>query len=122
MDCFASLAMTFLRSQSQRSVTRNGCVPQSRRSRPSMRGVAAGFAQPLDLDHLALRQEARLGRRFLQHLVETRAFDFIGSPAALANQQNALMAMADMLARGIGVAALDLVQEAVLQEKVQRAI
>ena len=48
--------------------------------------------------------------------------DLVAAAAFLAQQQHALVGVADVLARRIGVAALDLVQEAVLEQELERAI
>ena len=84
--------------------------------------MAAALTQTFDLHDLALRDEAHLGGGLLQQLVEARVLDFIRAPATPANQQDAVMVMAQMLAGRIGVAAFDFVQKAVFEKKLQSAI
>jgi hypothetical protein len=84
--------------------------------------MPAAPAQAFDLDDLPPRGKARLGGGLLQELVEARAFDLVGSPATLADQQNAMMGVAEVLAGGVGVAAFDLVQKAVVEKELQRAV
>ena len=64
----------------------------------------------------------RVRRRSRSRRATSCVLDLVAAAAFLAQQQHALMGVAEMLARRIGVAALDLVQEAVLEEKLERAI
>jgi hypothetical protein len=84
--------------------------------------MTTALAQPLDLDNLALSHEAHLGRGGLHKFVEIGVLDLVGTPAAPADQQDALMVVAEMRAGRVGVAAFDLVYEAVGEEEIQRAV
>ena len=97
-------------------------LPQAGEGEAAGRIAPAAFAQALDLDDLALGEEARLRGGRLQKRVEAGALDLVGAPAAAADQQDAVVIVAEMGARGIGVAALDLVKEAMGEEEFERAI
>lgn len=84
--------------------------------------MPAAFAQPFHFDDLPLRHEPGLRCGFLNELVEAGVLHLIGASAALADQQDAMMVVAQMLAGRIDIAAFDFVQEAVLEEEIQRAI
>ena len=57
-----------------------------------------------------------------QRADQREILDLVAAPAFLAQQQHALVRMVEMLAARIGVAALDLVQEAVLEQEVERPV
>ena len=69
-----------------------------------------------------MRGKAGAGGRFLQQTVELDVLDFVAPSALFAQEQRAVMRVAEVLARRVGVAALDLVDEAVLEKKIERAI
>ena len=79
-------------------------------------------AEAHKLDHLPVRGEAGAGGRVLQQTVELHVLDLVAASALLAQEQRAMMGVTEMLAGRIGVAALDLVDEAVLEKKIEGAI
>ena len=54
---------------------------------------------------------------FMQQTVELNVLDFVAPSALLAQEQRAMMRVTEMLAGRIGVAALDLVDEAMVEKK-----
>jgi len=79
-------------------------------------------AQAHKLDHLPVRGEAGAGGGFLQQAVELHVLDLVAASALLAQEQRAMMRVAQVLAMRVGVAALDLVDEAVLEKEIERAV
>ena len=69
-----------------------------------------------------MRRKAGARGRFLQQTVELDVLDLVAASALLAQEQRAMMRVAEVLAGRIGVAALDLVDEAVIEKEVERAI
>src|ERR1700729_3091509 len=59
---------------------------------------------------------------FLQQTIELDVLDLVAPSAFLAQEQRAMMGVAEVLAGRIGVAALDLVEKTVLEKKIERAI
>ena len=66
--------------------------------------------------------EAGAGCCFLQQTIELDVLDLVASSALFAEKQRPVMRMPEMLARRIGVAALDLVEESIFEKEVERAI
>ena len=69
-----------------------------------------------------MRGKAGAGGGFLQQTIELDVLDLVAPSALLAQEQRAVMRVTEVLAGRIGVAALDLVDEAVLEKKIERAI
>src|ERR1700730_15297837 len=66
--------------------------------------------------------EAGAGGCFLQQPINLDVLDLVAPSAFLAQEQRAVMGVTEVLAGRIGVAALDLVDEAVLKKKIEGAI
>src|SRR5271169_24370 len=69
-----------------------------------------------------MRRKAGARGCFLQQTVELDVLNFVASSAFVAKQQHAVMGVADMLARRIGVPALDLVDESMVEQKLERPV
>src|SRR5271170_848983 len=69
-----------------------------------------------------MRRKSGARGRLLQQAVEPYVFDFVASPALVAEQQNTVMGVAEVLAGRIGVAALDLVDESMIEKKIESAV
>lgn len=82
----------------------------------------AGRAKSLNFDHLPMRDEASAVGRLLDRAIEPGLVDLFAATALLAKEQNALVGMAEVGAGRVGVAAFDLVNEAVLQKELEGAI
>ena len=69
-----------------------------------------------------MRSKAGAGRRFLQQTIKLDVLDLVAPPALLAQEKRPMMGVTEVLARRVGVAALDLVEKTVLEKKIEGAI
>ena len=76
----------------------------------------------MDFEHLRLRREAECARFFIEHLADLFVFHLDRVVAAVANQEWDRVLHARMVAGDEGVDRLELVDESVVEQEIQRAI
>src|SRR5690349_24567925 len=115
-------AATFPPRQRRKNAGRDtGCIAP-RTFFPSCSALAAVLAQAMDFQRLRLWPEAEGAGLRLDQFGDARIADFLGAGAVVADQERYLVRLCRMVAGNIGVDGFELVDEALLEQEIERAI
>src|SRR5690349_7413125 len=88
----------------------------------SCSALAAVLAQAVDFQRLRLRPEAEGARLRFDQFGHARIADFLGAGAVVADQEWYLVRLGRVVAGNVGVDGFELVDEALLEQEIERAI